>query len=450
MKERLAIVGTGVAGLGCAHFLQRDFDLTLFERNRYAGGHTNTVTAYEDDRPVPIDTGFMVFNKVTYPNLCRLFRQLDVPVMPTDMSFSVQHAESGIEWMGSSLNTLFGQRRNLARPRFWRMLLQIGRFNREAVEALDDPRWDDVSLRDYTAARRYGHDFFDLYLVPMSAAVWSAPPEMMEKFPVKTLLRFWHNHGFLGMHTQHPWWTVRGGAKTYVEKLTRPFRERIHLGDPALAVVRSGDGARVITENGAQEFDKVILAAHADESLALLADPTEEERRLLSPFEYQPNSATLHTYTGFMPRSRRCWASWNYRVAQRADRRVEATTHYWMNSLQKVSDRHQYFVSLNSDDDIPAEAVVRKIQYTHPRFNVETARVQPHLPTLNRCGAGRNTFFAGSYFRYGFHEDAFASAVAASQAILDRDPWDEASPAVVRGAGGRGSPGRTATATAGA
>ena len=303
---KLAIIGTGISGLGCAHFLQRDFDVTLFEQNPYTGGHTNTVTVPEagTGRPLPIDTGFMVFNYETYPHLTRLFGELQVPVKKTSMSFSVRHEDSGLEFAGSSLNHLFAQRRNLFRPRFLRMLLSIDRFNREAIEALADPAWADVTLADYVRRRGYGADFLDLYLVPMSSAVWSTPPDRMLTFPATTLLRFFHNHGFLGLHTQHQWWTVDGGAQGYVRRLTFPWRERIRHDAKVVGVRRAPGGVTLTLHTGATEhFDRVILACHADQSLALLADPTPEEWRLLGEFKYQPNVAMLQTDHPVMPRA---------------------------------------------------------------------------------------------------------------------------------------------------
>lgn len=424
---KLAIIGTGISGLGCAHFLHRDFDLTLFEQNNYVGGHTNTVTAPEPgtNRPVPIDTGFMVFNQVTYPLLTRLFADLKVPIKPTKMSFSVRHAESGLEFCGSSLNHLFAQRRNLFRPRFYRMLAAINRFNREAVVALTDPTVENETLGDYVRRRGYGADFFELYLVPMSSAVWSTPPERMLAFPATSLLRFFHNHGFLGLDTQHPWWTVDGGAKSYVAKITAPWRERIRLAEAATGVSRHAAGVTLTTSRGATEnFDHAILACHGDQALRLLADPTVSERRVLGEFHYQPNVATLHTDASVMPRTRLAWSSWNYEIARDANGRASPATHYWMNSLQGVSDRENYFVTINRPESIAPEKVLRRIHYEHPLFSLGAVRAQTAIPALNAAAAGTTeTFFAGAWQRYGFHEDGLLSAARLCEQLLGRDPW---------------------------
>jgi uncharacterized protein len=424
---RVAIVGTGIAGMGCAHFLQRDFDITLFEQDTHVGGHSNTVAVEEPatSRSLPIDTGFMVFNRVTYPLLDRLFRKLGVETKPTKMSFSVRHADSGLEYCGSSLNHLFAQRRNLLSPRFYRMLGSIGRFNREAVEALGDPAVQEMTLGEFVRTRGYGEDFLSLYLAPMSSAVWSTPPELMNSFPAVTLLRFFHNHGFLGLNTQHPWYTVSGGSRAYVEKLTAPWRGRIRLGDAAVRVSRPGTGVRVTSGSGEEQvFDKVILACHADQALALLSDPRPEESRLLREFRYQPNVATLHTDSSVMPRTRLAWASWNYEISRAGPGGGPTATHYWMNSLQGVSDRQDYFVSINRPGAINPATVLRTIAYEHPLFNLGALRAQRDLPGLNQVsGEASGTYYAGSYFRYGFHEDALMSAVRLSETLLGRDPW---------------------------
>lgn len=422
--KTLAIIGTGIAGLGCAHFLHERFDLTLYEQNDYAGGHTNTITVEEAGRAVPIDTGFMVFNHVTYPNLTRLFRDLGVETKPTAMSFSVQHVPSGLEYNGGSLNLLFGQRRNLLSIRHWRMLAEINRFNSEAVAALDDPHWATYNLRDYVAERGYGDDMLQRYLVPMGSAVWSTPPDTMLDFPAVTLLRFWHNHGFLGLDTQHPWFTVTNGAQSYVSKITAPFRDRVLLGRKAVRVTRDGGKATVRSADGSEQtFDKVVLAGHADQSLAMLADPSELEARLLREFKYQSNIATLHTDPSFMPHTGRCWASWNYRIDTAPDGRALPTTHYWMNSLQGVSDRVNYFVSLNSHDRIAPARVLRRIEYEHPIFNLGAIAAQSELPQLNRLSPDQTTYYAGAWFKYGFHEDGFTSALECARAITGEPIW---------------------------
>jgi predicted NAD/FAD-binding protein len=426
IKPSLAIVGTGVAGLGCAHFLRHRFDLALFEQNSHVGGHSNTVTVPEDGRELPVDTGFMVFNHVTYPHLTRLFRELDVPTKPTSMSFSVRHEPGGVEYNGRDLNTLFGQRKNLVRPRYWRFLLKINRFNQETVEALEDPAFAGMTLGEYARHRDYGQDFLDWYIIPMASAVWSTPPELMLEFPAVTLMRFWFNHGFLGMRTRHPWWTVDGGSREYVRRMTQPFAERIRTGDAVQRVRRLPDGGHEIaTAAGRVErFDRVILACHGDEALALLEDPSPRERELLSRFKYQENLATLHTDPSFMPRTRLCWASWNYQVWREADGGRRTSTHYWMNSLQGVSEKTNYFVSINAPGTVRPEKVLRTIRYHHPLFDLPAIAAQRELPGLNEEGQTTGRQFCGSYFRYGFHEDAFGSAVDLSRLILGGDPWN--------------------------
>ncbi|MEP7344737.1 MAG: FAD-dependent oxidoreductase [Gemmatimonadaceae bacterium] len=422
--KSLAIIGTGIAGLGAAHFLHKRFDLTLYEQNDYPGGHSNTITVDEEGRSVPIDTGFMVFNHVTYPNLTRLFSELGVQTRPTSMSFSVQHTPSGLEYNGSSVNQLFGQRRNLVNPRHWRMLLSVNRFNREAVRALDEPRWANHAIGEYVSERGYGDDMLNRFLVPMGSAVWSTPPDKMLDFPAVTLLRFWHNHGFLGMDTQHPWYTVVNGAKSYVTKITEPFRGRIQVKNRAVRVERRGGVVRIATQSGGvREFDKVILACHADQALALLVDPTEMERRLLGAFQFQTNTATLHSDASLMPRTRRCWASWNYRIDEARDGGVVPSTHYWMNSLQGVSRRKDYFVSLNSHDRIAPGEVLKRIEYEHPLFDSAAVAAQRELPSLNQIGPEQTTYYAGAWFKYGFHEDGFTSGLDCARAVSGEAIW---------------------------
>ena len=430
MRERLGIIGSGIAGMGCAHFLRQHYDLTLFEAGEHVGGHSNTVTVSENGTGVPIDTGFMVYNEVTYPLLTRLFKQLKVPTKDTSMSFSVQHRPSQVEWSGTDINTLFAQRRNLLNPRHWRFLLQLNRFNKEAVAALDEPQWTNLTLGDYVKLRRYGQDFLDRYLIPMSSAVWSTPPEKMLQFPARTLLRFWHNHGFLGLDTRHPWRTVDGGSQEYVKRLIEPFKDRIHTKSPVVSVRRQASEVEVVTSGdhaSTHRFDRVILAAHADQSLYMLQDPTELETTLLRPFAYQANDVDLHSDPQFMPKTQLAWASWNYRCdtpkPPARSPHLRASTHYWMNNLQGVSPDKHYFVSLNTRSDIDANTIHKNLQYDHPLFDLPAIQAQARLPELNRPSPENRTFFCGSYFRYGFHEDAFKSAVDLCTQILNSDPW---------------------------
>lgn len=427
--SRLAIIGTGIAGLGSAHFLHRHHELTIFEANDYAGGHTNTVDAVEPGslRPVPIDTGFMVYNEVTYPLLTRLFAQLHVPVKKTSLSFAVRDDLTGLEWNGSSLNHLFAQRKNLLNFRFLKMLAAVNRFNKEAVTALDDPAITEITLGEYVRRQGYGEDFFNLYLMPLSSAVWNTPPELILSFPAESLLRFFHNHGFLGLNSRHQWLTVDGGSREYRERLITPFRSAIQLSRAAVRVIRSGPtrGVTVMTADGvAHAFDQVIVATHADQALRLLVNPTSDEIRLLAEFKYQASVATLHTDASVLPRTPLARAVWNCQLTRDTSGRLSPATHYWMNALQGLSDRENYIVSINHPDAIDPAKVIKRIDYTHPLFTLGTVHAQRELPKLNEQARGRTeTYFAGSYFRYGFHEDAFMSAVRLSELLLGRDPW---------------------------
>jgi len=417
VRERVAIVGTGVAGLGCAWQLRDVADVTLIEKEARPGGHSNTVIVDEDGSPVAIDTGFIVFNHETYPNLVQLFKELGVEIKPSEMSFSVRHIPMGIEYNGMGLNKVFAQRANLLKPRFYHLLLQIMTFFRVAKASLNDPTLADLSVAEFAQRHGLGSDFLNLYLVPMSSAVWSTEPDKMLTFPARSLIRFFENHGFLGVSTHHPWFTVSGGSKSYVEKILAVLRP-VRLPAKVVSVVQQTDGVSIVSEDGTSTlFDRVIIAAHADEALAMLEHPTALQQRLLAPFHYQRNVATLHTDARVMPQRRLAWAAWNYRVQAQEDGTTSATTHYWMNALQGVSKRRDYFVSVNGADDIPAEKILYQTTYQHPIFTLDTMRAQEELSALNSQSPTQQIFFAGSYFRHGFHEDAYASAVALSRVV---------------------------------
>ena len=406
--QKTAIIGTGIAGMGCGHFLYPDTDLTFYEQNDYVGGHTNTVTVDEDGKPIYVDTGFMVFNFQTYPNLCKLFNKIKAPIKKTDMSFSVQHIPSKLEYSGSSVNHLFAQRKNIISPSYIKMLMQISRFNKESIRMLDDPHYASYTIGQYIQEGGFGEDMLWKYLVPMSSAVWSTPMQEMLDFPATTLIRFFHNHGFLGLHTQHQWYTLDKGSQSYREILIAPFRNKIHVNRKAVKISRAGGKVTVHAADGTAEiFDRVIIACHGDQALALLEQPTIMEQELLSAFKYQYNKAVLHTDEGTMPKAKLAWSSWNYRIREEQGKPVPSTI-YWMNRLQGVSEKRNYFVSVNPHQDLDPKKILKEIDYEHPLFDLAAINAQSALHDLNRYGP---VYFCGSYFKYGFHEDAFASAV---------------------------------------
>ncbi len=420
--KRLAVIGGGIAGLGAAWLLRRRYAVTLFEREVRIGGHSNTIAVEEDGRSVPIDSGFMVFNKVTYPYLLRLFEELRVPIKPTEMSFSVRHDGCDVEYNGMGLNRVFAQRRNLVRPGHWKLLAQIMRFFRAARASREDPALETMTLAEFARLHRLGEDFLRLYLVPMSASIWSITPGGALDFPAATLVRFFHNHGFLGVTTHHPWFTVDGGSREYVRRMEADLPD-IRRGAPVGSVEAVAAGVTVRTRDGeAENFDLAVLAAHADESLAMLPRPSPLQARLLPAFRYQANDTVLHTDATVMPRRRLAWAAWNYRMDP-SEEGERASTHYYMNRLQGVSDRRDYFVSLNYRDRIDPSKMLWSTVYTHPIFDRPALAAQHHLPSINHEQDGQRIFFCGSYFRYGFHEDALASAVQCAREVCGEDPW---------------------------
>jgi predicted NAD/FAD-binding protein len=418
---KTAIIGTGIAGMGCAHFLNKHTDLTIYEQNNYVGGHTNTVTIDEDGKPVYIDTGFMVFNFETYPYLCKLFDEIKAPIKKTDMSFSVQHMPSGLEYSGTSVNHLFAQRKNIFNLKYIRMLYQIGRFNKESIKIVDDPKYANYSIGEYVKEFGFGEDMLWKYLVPMSSAVWSTPMEQMLDFPAVTLIRFFLNHGFLGLDTQHQWYTLEKGSQAYRELLIKPFKDKIMVNRKAIRIVRESGKVLVHASDGTMEiFDRVIIASHGDQALNMLDEPTAPEQRLLSNFKYQYNKAVLHTDKSIMPKTKLAWSSWNYSIKMQ-DGKLSPTTIYWMNRLQQVSDKKDYFVSINPHEGLDPKKIIKELDYDHPLFDVPAINAQAELYKLNEIGP---VYFCGSYFKYGFHEDAFASAAQLCSQLLGKKVYD--------------------------
>ncbi|MES2628333.1 MAG: FAD-dependent oxidoreductase [Bacteroidota bacterium] len=415
--QKIAIVGTGIAGMGCAHFLQHNFDITLFEQNDYVGGHTHTATVEEDHREIKVDTGFIVFNHITYPNLTRLFSQLGVLTQKCEMSFSVQHKPTGLEYCGSGLDGLFAQRKNIFSRRHFRMLLQMKRFNDEAVNDLESGFVSGLSMADYCTRKGFGDDFLYKYLAPMSSALWSTPTDITLKYPAEALIKFFRNHGLLGLSTQYQWFTVHQGSWQYRDKLIAPFKDRIRVNSKVVSVEKSGEQVMVTLESGEKQlFDKVIMAGHADQTLKTLKNPSDLQKELLTPFEYQANIATLHSDESVMPKKKKCWSAWNYLIAEK-DGQLVTTTVYSMNQLQKVSKNKEYFVSINDPGFIDPKKVHKTISYDHPIFTVAGFDAQKNLPKLNEDG---NIYFCGSYFRNGFHEDALWSAVKLCEVLTGK------------------------------
>lgn len=429
---RIAVVGGGIAGLGAAHQLARHHRVTLFEAADYVGGHTHTVDVTLDGISHPVDTGFLVFNERTYPHLIALFESLNVPVTGSDMSFSVSVGPHAFEWCGSDLGGVFAQRSNALRPRFWWMLADILRFNRDATRlARDAGRSADASvpLGDWLDANRYGRPFRDGYLLPMAAAIWSCPVATMLAFPVGSFVRFCDNHGLLQVADRPRWFTVRGGARQYVERILTGLPD-VRIGTPVRAVLREpldalrgeGGGVAVVTDHGRERFDHVVLACHSDQALAMLADASDDERAVLGAVPYQPNRAYLHTDVALMPRRRRAWASWNYLSTGRAqgtaggDGPSVAVT-YWLNRLQPLPFEQPVLVTLNPPAPPDPARTLGVYDYAHPVFDTGAVLAQRRLPELQGV---RNTWFAGAWTGWGFHEDGLKSGLAVAAALLAR------------------------------
>ncbi|MFT5289577.1 MAG: putative NAD/FAD-binding protein [Planctomycetota bacterium] len=414
---KVCVIGAGISGLVAARNLHREHDVTVFEAGEWIGGHTNTVDVETAAGTQAVDTGFIVFNEATYPNFCALLRELDVPWQESEMSFSMRCDASGLEYNGTNLNGLFAQRLNLLRPSYWRMLRDIARFYREAPAILDSPD-DDTTLGDYLQQGGYSRLFIEKHLMPMGAAVWSATAETMQQFPLRFLVQFFHNHGFLRVEGRPQWLVVRGGSREYVNKLVEPFRERIHLRTAATEIRRESAGVVVRTSRGhCETFDRVFLATHGDTSLRLLSDATPLEREILGAFRFQRNVAVLHTDASLMPRRRRAWASWNYHVTNPVSDLPTVT--YWMNRLQGLKSDTQYFLTLNRTEDIDPSKVLRSFIYQHPIFSSHTVQAQRRHGELDGVNG---VHFCGAYWRYGFHEDGVQSALASLANLREEAP----------------------------
>ena len=409
---KIAIVGAGISGLVVAHRLHQHHDVTVFEANDYIGGHTNTFDVPTPTGSLPVDTGFIVFNDWTYPNFIELLDELKVQSQPAEMSFSVR-TQAGLEYNGHSLNTLFAQRRNLLNLRFHRMVRDIVRFNRQARDLLSTLD-EEMTIEQFLVQNNFGNEFRDWYLLPMGAAIWSCPLGQFASFPIRFIVEFYHNHGLLNIKNRPQWRVISGGSREYVKKLTAGFQDRIKTSTPVSKVVRQQDQVSVHFENGQQDFDHVVFACHADQALRILGpEASSTEQELLSEFPYSRNVATLHNDASVLPRSRRAWASWNYRLPEDQEAPVSVT--YNMNILQSLQTKETYCVTLNAEPgQIDASKTIQSFVYDHPIFTTKRASVQrrhDELINVNR------TSYCGAYWRNGFHEDGVVSAMAVCEAI---------------------------------
>lgn len=420
---KIAVIGAGISGLGAAWLLSKSHDVTVFEQDARLGGHANTASVDDGAGEVGVDTGFIVYNTKTYPNLTALFAHLDVPTAQSNMSFAVTLDGGNFEYSGSGLTGLFGQPSNLASPRHWRMIWDVLRFFREAKQLKDVSLHGGLSLGDWLRSQGYSTTFVDRHLLPMASAIWSTPTMQVQDFPAVSFVRFFSNHGLLNMSVRPQWRTVAGGSRAYVAALVADTAANFQVGRPVTRIEREAEGVRITVGDMVERFDACVLAGHADQSLDMLADADRSERELLGAFRYSENTAVLHRDASWMPRRHRLWSSWNY-GAEASDECTSVT--YWMNSLQPLATRENWFVTLNPGREINDDLVARRDVYAHPTFDRRALDAQFRLWGLQ---GRRRTWFCGSYFGYGFHEDGLQSGLAVAEALGGvMRPWSIPSP----------------------
>ncbi|MDP9529192.1 NAD(P)/FAD-dependent oxidoreductase [Pseudomonas protegens] len=410
---KIAIIGSGIAGLTCAYVLNRRHDIRVFEASSWIGGHTHTVEVSHNGETQSVDTGFIVFNDWTYPNFIRLLGQIGVKFKPTEMSFSVCDPASGLEYNGNNLNSLFAQRRNLLSPGFWGMLRDILRFNKAALLDLQQQRIAaDTTLGQYLKDQGYGERFIQHYIVPMGSAIWSMSRVQMLGFPLQFFVRFFKNHGLLSVNNRPQWCVIEGGSSRYIEPLTASFREHIRLDCPVQRVERDEAGVLIHSAAGSERFDKVVFACHSDQALQLLASPSRAEREILQALPYADNDVVLHTDTRLLPRRRLAWASWNYRLDASGDKAAAVT--YDMNILQGLKSDTTFCVSLNQTAVIDPTQILARFTYAHPQYSLEAVAAQARWSELQ---GAQHSFYCGAYWANGFHEDGVVSALRVAQAF---------------------------------
>lgn len=406
----IAVVGAGISGIMSAYLLQRRHRVTLFEKNHYVGGHTNTaVIAEGPDAGLPVDTGFIVHNERTYPLFRAFLKQLGVAAAPTDMSFSCQDSATGFHYSSLGFNGFFAQRENLFKPSFWAFLMGIRRFCSRTQSLFEQGRLGDLTLGEYAGREGFRRDVIEQFVVPMASAIWSASEAETMAFPMESFARFYSNHGLLSLWDHPAWYYIPGGSQTYAKAFLKRFRGKVLTACPVASIQRTDRAVTLKLADGAEQvFDAVVVAAHADEAFRMLADPSPDEARLLGSWVYSENRTVLHRDTTWLPSNRRAWASWNYRRDPAIPQTFPATVTYYMNHLQRLEAQGHYCVTLNPWKPLAASDVVGERVYHHPVYTFESMATQPELPALN---GKRNTYFCGAYFGYGFHEDGTRSAV---------------------------------------
>lgn len=419
-KERVAIIGSGISGLASAYFLSEKYDIKLFEKNNYLGGHSNTVTVDYDGAKIAVDTGFIVFNKKTYPNLVQFFHHLYVPYKESDMSFAVKVNEGKLEYAGTNLASVFAQKKNIFNLPFLRMLRDVISFNKKAEEILDKAFDASYSLGDFLDDLGVKKYFREFYLLPMSAAIWSCPLETMLAYPAQSFVRFFKNHGLLTVSDQPQWYTVDGGSIEYVKRVSAKFSDKISLNDPVIKISKQDNGKILVKSKNSEEiFDKVVIAAHGDQAFKMLENPNPEQAKVISSFKYQDNLAILHKDSSIMPKSKKAWASWIYSKNANS-KKDQLSVSYWMNNLQKIDQKYPLFVTLNPNQEIKNSDIFASFKYEHPIFDEDAIRAQEKIAEIQGID---NIYFCGAYQKYGFHEDGFSSALKVINLLGVKAPW---------------------------
>lgn len=411
---KVAIVGTGISGLTAAYILNKQFDITVFEAADVIGGHTATIDVEVNGKVFGIDTGFIVYNDWTYPNFIRLLDNIGVESMPTDMGFSVRCDRTGFEYSGSSIKSLFAQKRNILNPHFLRMIWDIVRFNKESIADLKNGYISaDITLGEYLNRKGYGRYFKDRYLIPMGAAIWSSSTKMMEQFPLRFFVQFFKNHGLLSINDRPQWRVIKGGSRAYLKPLTASFANKIHLNSLVTSIRRADGGVYVRVNQGDEQFfDQIVIASHSDQAIRMLSDASVKEKEILKAIPYQANEVVLHTDESLLPKARAAWSSWNYHLG--ADEKSVSVLTYNMNILQRLNEKTTFCVTLNNTESIKSEKILGRFNYAHPVFTMEGIGAQQRLSEIN---GANNTWFCGAYWGNGFHEDGVVSALNVCNAL---------------------------------